>query len=201
MANGSGLATSSLVVSLFALTISGFTLYKQISPNDHTKSTITHVEWQMKKGKFGFGPNLLLGVSFINSGNRPITLSKLIVSFGYNKQFKSAPSCLISDGLWTGVPWKEIFDGERSKTALPLTISASLATSAVYIFDSANVVPEQMLKKKMYSLRACLEYEVINSNGEISVIRSPLGVITISDKQIEDFVRDDTLMKPIVLVD
>src|SRR3546814_14204413 len=89
-------------ISVASLGVAAFTAYSQFWPNDETRSFLSHASFSMNEGRFGRGPRLLTALSFVNRGNRPVILSKLVASFGYSDGGGAAPDCEIRSGLWTG---------------------------------------------------------------------------------------------------
>ena len=145
----------------------------------------------------------ILGISFVNSGNRPIILSKILVSFGYDSEFNAASNCKRNgENRWTGIPWDQNFDGDKVTKSVPRSIFPQVATPTIYTFGNWPVVPGEMGKMPERSLKACLIYEAINSKGKIVKTKPfPLGVVTFTDTRITNFEIDKNAKSPVTIFD
>lgn len=185
-------------ISVLALGISGFTAYSQFWPNDETRSILSHASFSMDEGRFGRGPRLLTALSFVNRGNRPVILSKLIASFGYSDGGGAAQDCEIGSGRWAGVPWDTaISHGEEITDALPRAILPGVATATVYTFEPNPTRANKELEKQ--ALMVCLDYEMISSDGEVVRTRYPIGIVEFSNDRIEDVVFADAYRDPVTV--
>lgn len=193
----------SVAISVVALGLSGFATYTQFYPDDKTIAVLTHAEWSVHKIAGSYSPRPILGISFVNSGNRPIILSKIWVSFGYDSEFNAASNCKTNgENRWTGIPWDQNFDGDKITKSVPRSIFPQVATPTIYTFGNWPVVPGGMEKIPERSLKACLIYEAINSKGKIVKTKPfPLGVVTFTDTRITNFEIDKNAKNPVTIFD
>jgi len=186
-------------ISVLALGVSAMTAYQQFWPADETKSIVTYTHFSIEEGRFGRGAALTAAISFVNTGNRPLILSKIVASFGYSDTGAPPTNCDTNSGLWTGVPWDTEITADGSwRQAFPKAILPDIPTISVYTFEP---IPGQRNRgTKEHARMVCLKYEVINSDGEISEVRSPIGQLVFTDERIQDFVKDKSWMQPLTIV-
>ena len=190
----------SIVFSAIALLVSGYTAYRNLWPSDETKASVTHVEWSVSSGSYGRGPQLVLGLGFVNRGNSPIIVSKLTASFGLAEAGGPASSCDISDDTrWIGIPWVERVEGGNNTRAIAISIPPNIATPLIYVFDSGQVTPS-LNKGEEQRVFACISVGTIDSDGNSTKVRHPLGLILFDDQRIVDFVRADEMETPFLVV-
>lgn len=190
-------------ISFLALITSLLVAYLQLWPVNKISAAITHTEWSIDKGRLGEGPKLLLGFSIINSGNQPAVLSGISINYGFDSEepYKAASDCETnSKNHWVGVPWDKVYNGVETKEAMPQTISPRDIVSAIYTFEPANITPAKMMYDSKSSKRVCISFKLINIDGTIIQMRKPLGLLVYSKEKIEDFIVDDSAIKPFQLV-
>ena len=161
---------------------------------------LSNVRFTIKEGRLGQGPELLAVISFVNRGNRPVILSRLIASYGYIKN-EPAPNCERRGGYWTGLPWSEaLYEEGRPTQALPRAIMPHVANVTVYSFEPGHLFTDKTADKILRFI-VCLEYEAINSEGKVFTTRHPVGTVSLSEEEhIKDIEYFDRYRNAVTIV-
>ena len=188
----------SLGISLCALAVSGALAFLQYWPSYETRAMVSYANFSIEEGKFGKGPRLTAVVNFINSGNRPVILTRILASFSSSADGPLPSSCEITGGSWTGMPWSySEAHGEGFSQALPRVVHPGVATASVTWFQPLPVTSQS--EDQAQSVLACLEYEVLNPYGATVQKRAPIGVVQFNSERVTDLTFDEGYRDPVLI--
>lgn len=179
-------AGTSVIISLVALALSGFTIYWQFYPRDTTKATLTWSGLNPIESALTREWRITVVVSFVNTGNRPTILEGLAISArSVNANFEDQ-SCDKKPGDdWITMPWQTTNShGEEPSSAIPRVVSTGNAISSVYSFRSfPYIVDDGYFISKFF----CIKYSMIDSDGDRVEKSHPIGIYNFGDNGVESF--------------
>ncbi|WP_131725676.1 hypothetical protein ACTTAL_07055 [Rhodobacter capsulatus] len=188
----------SIGISLCALAISTALAFLQYWPSYETRAMVSYANVSIGDGSYGRGARLTAVMNFINAGNRPIILTRVLASFGSSADGTVPSNCELSNGNWAGMPWSySEAHGEAMSEALPRVIPPGLATAGVTWFEPLPVAAETVGQQQKRFI--CIVYEVLDPYGRAVQKRAPIGVVQFDGAQVTDIAFDDEYRAPVLI--
>lgn len=190
---------ASVLISLFALILSGYTIYKQLWPRDTTKATLTRSELSAIENTPHKEWGITIAVSFVNTGNRPTILEALKISARSRNHSFDYQSCDYNPGDdWITMPWQTTLShGEEPSSALPRVVNAGSAISSVYSFRG---FPYKIDDGFYISKFFCIKYEMIDADGNRVDKKHPIGIYDFDSNRIKSFEANQNINALITIV-
>jgi len=160
------ISLGSLSISMLSFFISYLIYIEQNRISYTTKMLINHVEYSDSSGRLGSGPQFILGVSFINNGNRPVLIRRIYVSFGEDLENGNfLPDCSIAEGrFWVASPWSNELDKDNLFHPISRSVSPHSIHTALFQFEPLSLKKGTDNDAENYTV--CMRVEALDGNGE-----------------------------------
>ncbi|HEV7306880.1 hypothetical protein [Ensifer sp.] len=171
--NSDKIAYRALLVSVFSIALAVYTYWDQTRDRHKLGVLVTHLEMHQDEG-----PKLIAGVNFINSGNSPALVHRIVA---YYDASSSAENCEIPAGnKWLGGPWLSRLKEAEAFSAAPFSVGGNAIEPAIFSFEPV-AVPDITIENAYTQFRLCLHISSSNADGQNAEIAIYLGQVRVTN--------------------